>query len=124
MTKFKSIREAAKYNPYAIGMSVVKKKMGLGKGPAHDLPKAAIVKAHDIAKKIKAHEEFDGILEAEGTHDTDHFPASIDYSKYDKATFLRNKPMPKHKTPDWVGKNTDKPAYKRKAEAEIGRAHV
>ena len=35
MSKFKQIREAAKYNPYAIGMAVAKKKAGLGSGPAH-----------------------------------------------------------------------------------------
>jgi hypothetical protein len=121
MAKFKLIREATKYNPYAIGMSVAKKKAGMGSGPAHDLPKSIITKGHEIAKKIKANEEFDDVLAdnlAEDETDTDHFPASIDYSKYDKATFLRNKPQPKRATPSWVGKNTDKPAYKRKAEAE------
>lgn len=63
MSKFKHLRESTKANPYAIGMSVVKKKMGLGAAPAHDLPKSAIVKAHDIAKKIKANEEFDAELD-------------------------------------------------------------
>jgi len=87
--------------------------MGLGAAPAHDMPKAAITKAHDIAKKIKANEEFDDDIEEAIT-----MPDNPDYSKYDKATFLRNKPMPDRKTPEWVGKNTDKPAYKRKAEAE------
>jgi hypothetical protein len=121
MAKFKLIREASKYNPYAIGMSVAKKKAGLGSGPVHDIPKSIIIKGHEIAKKIKANEEFDDVLTAdlkEDETDTDRFPASIDYSKYDKATFLRNKPQPKRETPSWVGKNTDKPAYKRKAEAE------
>jgi hypothetical protein len=114
MAKFKQVREATKYNPYAIGMSVVKKKMGLGPEHAHGLPKAAIVKAHDIAKKIKANEEFDSDLE-----EAISLPDNPDYSKYDKATFLRNKPMETPKqAPKWVGKNTDKPAYKRKAEAE------
>ena len=63
MSKFKQLRESTKANPYAIGMSVVKKKMGLGAAPAEGLPKAAIIKAHDIAKKIKANEEFDADLD-------------------------------------------------------------
>jgi hypothetical protein len=63
MSKFKQLREATNANPYAIGMSVVKKKMGLGAAPAHDMPKAAITKAHDIAKKIKANEEFDADID-------------------------------------------------------------
>lgn len=62
MLKFKQIREATKYNPYAIGMAAAKKSAGLGKGPAHDLPKSVITKAHHIAKKIKANEEYDELL--------------------------------------------------------------
>ena len=62
MQKFKQIREAAKYNPYAIGMAAAKKKAGYGSGPAEDLPKAVIRKGHEIAKKIKANEEFDSDL--------------------------------------------------------------
>lgn len=64
MQKFKQIREAAKYNPYAIGMAAAKKKAGYGAGPAEDLPKAVIRKGHEIAKKIKANEEFEADLEA------------------------------------------------------------
>lgn len=63
MLKFKQIREATKYNPYAIGMAVAKKKAGLGAAPAHDLPKSIITKGHEIAKKIKANEDFDADLE-------------------------------------------------------------
>lgn len=63
MAKFKQIREATKYNPYAIGMAVAKKKAGYGPGPAEDLPKSVIVKGHEIAKKIKANESFDDILD-------------------------------------------------------------
>lgn len=59
MAKFRQIREAAKYNPYAIGMAAAKKAAGLGKGPAENLPKSVITKGHEIAKKIKANEEFD-----------------------------------------------------------------
>jgi hypothetical protein len=63
MAKFRQIREATKYNPYAIGMAVAKKKAGYGPGPAEDLPKSVIVKGHEIAKKIKANESFDDILD-------------------------------------------------------------
>jgi hypothetical protein len=63
MPTFKQIREATKYNPYAIGMSVAKKKAGLGAEPATNLPKKVIVKGHEIAKKIKANESFDHLLE-------------------------------------------------------------
>jgi hypothetical protein len=63
MLKFKQIREATKNNPYAIGMAVAKKKAGLGAAPAEDLPKNIITKAHEIAKKIKANEEFDDVLD-------------------------------------------------------------
>ena len=59
MAKFKQIREATKYNPYAIGMAAAKKAAGLGTGPATDLPKSVITKGHEIAKKIKANEEYD-----------------------------------------------------------------
>jgi hypothetical protein len=62
MAKFKQIREAAQYNPYAIGMAAAKKAAGLGKGPATDLPKSIITKGHEIAKKIKANEEYDELL--------------------------------------------------------------
>lgn len=64
MAKFKEIREAAKYNPYAIGMAAAKKAAGLGSAPAEDLPKSVITKAHEIAKKIKANEEFDTDLDS------------------------------------------------------------
>lgn len=63
MAKFKQIREAAKYNPYAIGMAAAKKAAGLGKEPATDLPKSVITKGHEIAKKIKANEEYDTDLD-------------------------------------------------------------
>ena len=59
MQKFKELREATQYNPYAIGMAAAKKKAGYGAGPAHNLPKKVIVKAHEIAKKIKTNEDFD-----------------------------------------------------------------
>jgi len=39
-------------NPYAVGMTVAKKKYGYGEKPAHDLPKKVIKKAHEIAKKV------------------------------------------------------------------------
>ena len=45
------LNEAVK-NPYAVGMSVAKKKYGYGEEPAHDLPKKVVRKAHEIAKKI------------------------------------------------------------------------
>ena len=63
MQKFKQIREAAKYNPYAIGMAAAKKKAGITAKHAEDLPKSVIVKGHEIAKKIKANEAFDTELE-------------------------------------------------------------
>ena len=62
MAKFKQIREATKYNPYAIGMAAAKKAAGLGTGPATDLPKSVVTKGHEIAKKIKANEEYDTVL--------------------------------------------------------------
>ena len=160
---FKQVREAARYNPYAVATAAVEKKAGLHKG-SH-LTKAQIEKRDEIAKKIKANESFDAILESKGTYKV-HFhgggvkhvkfhedkpmaevitalhkhygktgaqvshiephhvkeaaelPKSIDYSKYDKPTYLRNEKKKEHKKPEWVGKNTDKPAYKRKAEHE------
>jgi len=45
-------------------------------------------------------------------------PDNPDYSKYDKPTFQRNNPKPERKAPQWVGKNTDKPAYQRQADSE------
>lgn len=65
MQKFKQIREAARVNPYAVGMSVAKKKFGYGAGPASDLPKKVITKGHEIAKKIKANESFDHLLDGD-----------------------------------------------------------
>jgi hypothetical protein len=122
MAKFKLVREATKYNPYAVGMAVAKKAAGLGKTQTHDLPKAIITKAHDIAKRIKSNEEFDDLLLADIIDEVKETPITMpdnpDYSKYDKPTFQRKNPKPEHKTPEWVGKNTDKPAYKRKAENE------
>lgn len=119
MAKFKQVREQSKVNPYAIGMAVAKKAAGLGKGHVTDVPKAVITKAHDIAKRIKANEEFDDLVnEVKETSMTKTMPDNPDYSKYDKPTFLRNKEKENRKTPEWVGKNTDKPAYKRKEEAE------
>lgn len=64
MQKFKQIREAAATNPYAIGMATAKKKYGYGEGQTEDLPKKVITKAHEIAKKIKANESFDEVLNA------------------------------------------------------------
>ena len=64
MQAFKQIREAAR-NEYAIGMAVAKKKAGYGKGPVTDLPKAVITKGHEIAKKIRANESFDELLNDE-----------------------------------------------------------
>jgi hypothetical protein len=63
MQTFKQIREAAKVNPYAVGMSVAKKKAGYGPGHVEDLPKKVITKGHEIAKKIKANESFDHLLD-------------------------------------------------------------
>ena len=63
MATFKQIREAAKYNPYAIGMAAAKKAAGITDKTAEDLPKAVITKGHEIAKKIKANESFDAVLE-------------------------------------------------------------
>ena len=63
MSAFKQIREAAKYNEYAIGMAAAKKAAGYGPGPATDLPKQVITKGHEIAKKIKANESFEHLLE-------------------------------------------------------------
>jgi len=63
MPTFKQIREATKVNPYAVGMAVAKKKAGYGPGVAKDLPKAVITKGHEIAKKIKANESFDQLLQ-------------------------------------------------------------
>lgn len=63
MLKFKQIREAAENNAYAIGMAAAKKKAGYGAGPVENLPKKVIVKAHEIAKKIKANESFDAELD-------------------------------------------------------------
>lgn len=63
MLTFKQIREATKINPYAVGMAVAKKKAGYGAGPVEGLPKKVITKGHEIAKKIKANESFDHLLE-------------------------------------------------------------
>lgn len=63
MPAFKQIREATKYNEYAIGMAAAKKKYGYGAGPVKDLPKKVITKGHEIAKKIRANESFDHLLE-------------------------------------------------------------
>lgn len=63
MPTFKQIREASKVNPYAVGMSVAKKKAGYGPGSVKNLPKDVIVKGHEIAKKIKANESFDHLIE-------------------------------------------------------------
>jgi hypothetical protein len=46
-------------------MAAAKKKYGYGAGKSEDLPKEVVTKAHDIAKKIKANEEFDDILAGE-----------------------------------------------------------
>lgn len=62
MQKFKQIREATQYNPYAIGMAAAKQAAGMGTAPAENLPKSVITKGHEIAKKIKANESFDEIL--------------------------------------------------------------
>lgn len=61
--QFKQIREAARNNEYAIGMAAAKKAAGYGPGPAKDLPKKIIIKGHEIAKKIRANESFDHLLE-------------------------------------------------------------
>lgn len=66
MPTFKQIREATQINPYAVGMAVAKKKYGYGKGAVADLPKKVISKGHEIAKKIKANESFDHLLEDDG----------------------------------------------------------
>lgn len=63
MPTFKEIREAAMRSPYAIGMAVAKKKYGYGSEPVSDLPKKVITKGHEIAKKIKANENFDHLLD-------------------------------------------------------------
>ena len=61
--QFKQIREAARNNEYAIGMAAAKKAAGYGPGPATNLPKKVITKGHEIAKKIKANESFDHLLD-------------------------------------------------------------
>ena len=63
MPTFKEIREASALSPYAIGMAAAKKKYGYGAEPAQDLPKKVITKGHEIAKKIKANESFDDIID-------------------------------------------------------------
>ena len=63
MPTFKQVREATALSPYAVGMATAKKKYGFGPGPATDLPKKVITKGHEIAKKIKANESFDDILD-------------------------------------------------------------
>ena len=63
MQKFKTIREAMTMSPYAIGMAQAKKMYGYGKGPATDLPKKVIKKAHDIAKRVKANESFEDLVD-------------------------------------------------------------
>ena len=62
MQKFKTIREAMTMSPYAIGMAQAKKMYGYGSGPATDLPKKVIKKAHDIAKRVKANESFEDLV--------------------------------------------------------------
>ena len=62
MQKFKQIREATQYNPYAIGMAAAKQAAGMGTAPAENLPKRVVTKGHEIAKKIKANESFDAEL--------------------------------------------------------------
>lgn len=95
MQKFKQIREAAKYNPYAIGMAAAKKKAGIGPGPKHDLPKSVIVKGHEIAKKIKANEDFDAeldqldfelMLESLSAEDIQAFMESEDFEQLDEVS--------------------------------------
>ena len=80
MQKFKQIREAAKYNPYAIGMAAAKKKAGYGPGPAENLPKSVVTKGHEIAKKIKANESFENIL-AELEEDMDLNEAEMSHAQ-------------------------------------------
>ena len=63
MQKFKTIREAMTMSPYAIGMAQAKKMYGYGKGPATDLPKKVIKKAHEIAKRVKANESFEDLVD-------------------------------------------------------------
>ena len=58
-----AITERAK-NPYAIGMAAAKKQAGLGKKPAHDLPKKVVKKGHEIAKSIKKTDESKKVKEA------------------------------------------------------------
>lgn len=62
MPTFKQLREAVKVNPYAVGMSVAKKKYGYGAGPVDNLPKKVITKGHEIAKKIKANEDIADLM--------------------------------------------------------------
>lgn len=62
MQKFKAIREKMTMSPYAIGMAQAKKIYGYGKGPATDLPKKVIKKAHEIAKRVKANESFEDLV--------------------------------------------------------------
>lgn len=65
MRTFKELREATMMNPYAIGMAAAKKKYGYGTGEVKDLPKKVITKGHEIAKKIKANESIDDLLNGE-----------------------------------------------------------
>lgn len=76
MQKFKTIREAMTMSPYAIGMAQAKKMYGYGKGPATDLPKKVIKKAHDIAKRVKANESFEDLVEAK-TFETESGTAKV-----------------------------------------------
>ena len=48
----KAVDEGKARNPFAIGMAAAKKGAGIGKKPAHDLPKKVINKAHKIAKAV------------------------------------------------------------------------
>lgn len=93
MQKFKQIREAAKYNPYAIGMAAAKKKAGITAKHAENVPKSVIVKGHEIAKKIKANEAFDAeldqlelelTLESLDVEDIQAFMESEDFEQLDE----------------------------------------
>ena len=50
-------------NPYAVGMAAAKKGAGLGKKPAHNLPKKVINKAHKIAKKVNEGYNFRSMMD-------------------------------------------------------------
>lgn len=89
-------------NPYAVGMSVAKKKYGYGEAPAKNLPKKVITKGHDIAKKVMAKEENEHIDEAlkGGQNKLDVAPP---YGKLTKADFEALRSKKKKRMDEMIG---------------------